>query len=384
MTVQRQQADMVVIGGGVIGLAIAYEAAYAGDRVIVLDAQQPGGGASAVAAGMLAPASEVEGADDALVALAVESVRRYPEWVTRLEQRSQCTCGYRTEGTLLIALSRDHLEELERMAAIQARLGLPTAFLSQDAIQEREPFLTSRAIAALDAPNDRQVNPRRLAQALLTAIRAAGGVVIAHAEGARAELTDGRVTGASYGNGSERQEIRTTAVVIAAGAWSRTAMPPEAAALQLRPVKGQVLRLRGQPLIRHIIRSPDVYLVPRVDGELVVGATMEEQGFDARPTAGAVHDLLHEAMRVLPGISELELTETGVGFRPALRDNLPAIGATSVEGLYLATGHYRHGVMLAPTTAELLYRLIRTGTTDPLLRPFAPARLAGPRTPRTD
>jgi glycine oxidase len=145
--------------------------------------------------------------------------------------------------------------------------------------------------------------------------------------------------------------------------------------MPLRPVKGQILRLRGATLLHHVVRTPDVYLVPRVDGELVVGATMEERGFDPDVTAGATLDLLREAWRVLPGISELAVSELGVGFRPALRDNLPAIGPTAVDGLFVATGHFRHGVMLAPITADLAIDAIFEGRTPPLLAPFLPDRL---------
>ncbi|MEX2445900.1 MAG: FAD-dependent oxidoreductase, partial [Dehalococcoidia bacterium] len=173
-------------------------------------------------------------------------------------------------------------------------------------------------------------------------------------------------------------------VVVAAGAWSRQIasavagvagaadLPP----MPLRPVKGQILRLRGEPLIRHVVRTPDVYLVPRSDGELVVGGSMEEQGFDGRPTAGVVHDLLREAWRVVPGVGELELVECGVGFRPALRDHLPAIGSLDGRGLYAAVGHFRNGVELAPITARLLADLMCGAQPDPLLAPYDPTRFA--------
>ncbi|MEI7926848.1 MAG: FAD-dependent oxidoreductase, partial [Chloroflexota bacterium] len=169
-------------------------------------------------------------------------------------------------------------------------------------------------------------------------------------------------------------------VVVAAGAWSRQIASPivgmPVVPLPMRPVKGQILRLQGERIIQHVVRTPDVYLVPREDGELVIGASMEDVGFDERSRAGAVHDLLREARRAVPGIAELDLVECGVGFRPALRDHLPAIGNVDGAGLFVATGHFRNGVELAPITARLLADLICDGRLDPLLEPFAPGRFA--------
>mgnify|MGYP003335244832 CR=1 FL=1 len=172
-----------------------------------------------------------------------------------------------------------------------------------------------------------------------------------------------------------------------AGAWSRQIASPilgmPVVPLPMRPVKGQILRLRGERIIQHVVRTPDVYLVPRADGELVIGASMEDVGFDERSRAGAVHDLLREARRAVPGIAELDLAECNVGFRPALRDHLPAIGAVDGAGLFVATGHFRNGVELAPITARLLADLICDGRLDPLLEPFAPGRFA-PVTPHVE
>jgi glycine oxidase len=222
-------------------------------------------------------------------------------------------------------------------------------------------------IGGLFVPGDCQVNPRRLTQALAAAIRARGGEII---EGhAASPLLEG---GVAAGAATAEVEVRAVIVLIAGGAWSGEVWPEAAGTLPMRPVKGQILRLRGPRLIDHVLRTPDVYLVPREDGELVIGATMEEQGFDATITTWAVMDLLRDAWRILPGVSELALAETAAGFRPALRDHLPAIGATAVEGLFVATGHYRHGVLLSPVTAKLLARAI-AGT--PVLPPFDPKRL---------
>jgi glycine oxidase len=164
--------------------------------------------------------------------------------------------------------------------------------------------------------------------------------------------------------------------VLAAGAWSSQDVAWPAPPLGVRPVKGQLVRLHGRDLLRHVVRAPQVYLVPREGGDLVVGATMEEQGFDPTPTAGAVMDLLWNARLIVPAIYDLQLAEVDVGFRPATRDHLPVIGATDVRGLYVATGHFRHGVLLAPVTAGLLADLIVEGRLEQSLAPFRPQRLA--------
>jgi glycine oxidase len=361
---RRIEADVAVIGGGVIGLACAYELLHRGRSVVVLERDRAGSGAGAIAAGMLAPVSEVETEEPAFVDLALESCGLYPQWIQRIEADAGLGCGYRGEGSLLLALHRDHELELERLMATQRRMGLQSELITREQALEKEPYISPRVISGLFVAGDRQVNPRRLTLALAAAIRARDGSII---EGeAASPLFEGDV---AVGAATSEAEVRAEAVLIAAGAWSGqvwpggsmlpvstggTVQPPDAGPLPMRPVKGQILRLRGPRLIDHVLRTPDVYLVPREDGELVVGATMEEQGFDTTITTWAVMDLLRDAWRILPGISELELAETSAGLRPALRDHLPAIGATSVEGLFVATGHYRHGVLLSPVTAQLI------------------------------
>ena len=346
---RRVDTDIVVIGGGVIGLACAYELLHQNRRVVVLERERAGSGAGAVAAGMLSLVSEVETESPEFVDLALESCALYPEWIRRIEADAGLVCGYREEGSLLLALHRDHELELERLMGTQRRLGLQSEPVSRAQVLEKEPYVSPRVIGGLFVPGDRQVNPRRLTQALAAAISARGGEII-EGQPASPLIEAGVAAGAS----TPEVEVRATVVVIAGGAWSGEVWPDAAGSLPMRPVKGQILRLRGPRLIDHVLRTPDVYLVPREDGELVVGATMEEQGFDTTITTWAVMDLLRDAWRILPGVSELELAETSVGFRPALRDHLPAIGATAVEGLFVATGHYRHGVLLSAVTAKLL------------------------------
>jgi glycine oxidase len=258
----------------------------------------------------------------------------------------------------------------------QRRMGLRSELVSREQALEKEPYISPRVVSGLFVPGDRQVNPRRLTAALAAAIRARGGTLL-EGEAASPVFESGLATGAR----SETIEVRSEAVLIAAGAWSGEIWPSggkvDAGPLPMRPVKGQILRLRGPQLVNHVLRTPDVYLAPRDDGELVVGATMEEQGFDTKVTTWAVMDLLRDAWRILPGIAELELAETAVGHRPALRDHVPAIGATAVEGLFVATGHYRHGVLLAPITARLLTDVIDGRASVPAA--FDPKRLLTPQ-----
>lgn len=368
---QKLQADVAIIGGGVIGLATGYELAALGQQVVIMERDVAGSGAGHFAAGMIAPASEADTADPALVELALQSCAMYPEWIKRVEADAGLEAGYRTEGSLLVALHRDHEEELERLAAFQNRIGLQTELVSREFILEKEPYLSPRVTRGFYFPADRQIDPRLLSATLAAAFRALGGTLI-EGEDARPIMESGRPAGIESASGT--YEVSAASVLVAGGTWSEQVWPLEAGALPLRPVKGQILRLHGQPVTNHIVRTPDIYLVPRHSGELVVGGTMEEQGFDTTPIAGAVMEMLREAWRVLPGTAELALAEVGVGLRPALRDNMPAIGASALDGLFVSTGHYRHGIMLAPISSTLLAEQIVSGTASESLRAFDPRR----------
>jgi glycine oxidase len=367
--------DVVVVGAGVIGLACAYEEARAGKSVLVLEREHAGAGAAGVAAGMLAPAAEADTGEPALIDLALESCNLYPDWVKRIEHDSGLPCRYRTEGSLLVALHQDHLVELRRLAAFQQKLGLAVDWLEGEEILEREPQLSPRVVGGMYIAGDRQIDPRSLVRSLVVAIQRHGGVVLEGVTEIELNAAGGALAGLGFIHGDSPHSISTSVAIVAAGALAQPFWRTTWGRLPLRPVKGQILRLRGATVLQHVVRSPDVYLVPREDGELVVGATAEEQGFDRRVTAGGVLDLLRDAWRLLPAIYELELAETSVGFRPALRDFLPAIGLTPTPGLFFATGHYRHGVLLAPVTATLLHESIESGKVPDRLEPFSPLRL---------
>jgi glycine oxidase len=375
MSALPYRSEVIVVGGGVTGLAVAYELARRDREVLVLDRNDLPGVATRAAAGMLAPTSEADLTDRVMVNLELDSLARYPEFVSTLEGLTGESCGYRTEGTLWVALDRDQDGELERLASMQRAKGLAARRLTPAEIQSREPHLSGRIVAGLLAPGDYQIDPRALSRALVAALARLGGRVAVGCRATRVEHVDGRVEAVTGLTEGRPFQVRADAVVLAAGVWSEDVTAP-VPSLGVRPVKGQLVRLRGPELVRHIVRSPDVYLVPRRGGELLIGATMEEQGLDATPTAGAVLDLLREAWRLLPGVYDLALSEVSVGFRPAVRDHLPVIGATATRGLYVATGHFRNGVLLAPATAHHLAEWIVRGTPPAALAPFGVDRLA--------
>ena len=367
--------ETAVVGGGIVGLAVAFELARRGRDVTLFERERPGAGATDAAGGMLAPISEAEFGETELIDFARESLRLYPDFVREVERLSGSGCGYRGEGTLWVATNRDDREEIERLEAILRDKGLDVEPLDAAALLRLEPHLTGRVLGGLRAGADHQVDPRRLARALADALRALGGRLEAPArveairahDGTACELRVRRPDGSSYA-------WRADEIVLAAGAWSLRDIELPAPAPELRPVKGQLVRLRGEPLLRHVVRTPDVYLVPREDGELLVGATMEETGFDESATAGAVMDLLRHAWEVLPASYDLSFAEVSVGLRPAFDDHLPAIGPSETDGLWLALGHFRHGVLLAPATAAALAAWIVEGERPAQLAPFDPRR----------
>jgi glycine oxidase len=302
---------------------------------------------------MLAPVGEAAYGEERLLELNLEAARAWPGFAAELEQASGLPTGFAARGALHVALDRDEAEELRRRHEFQQRLGLQTEWLAPSRCRALEPGLAPTLAGGVYAPDEASVDPRRLLEALRAALLAAGGELCEGTEVTGAMIEGGRLGGVGLADG---RELHTGQVVLAAGAWSGAGdWLPEPARPPVRPVKGQILRLHGAPgrlPCERIVAGERFYVVPRGDGELVVGATVEEQGFDTTVTAGGVHELLREAYRALPDIAELELVETSAGLRPATPDNLPLIGPGAIDGLLLATGHYRNGVLLAPVTAE--------------------------------
>jgi glycine oxidase len=368
----------VVIGAGVIGLAIAWRLAEAGARVVLYDSGDAGHGASWAAAGMLAAAVETEPGEEALLPLTRESQQLWPEFAKALEAASGIAVGYRGEGTLVLALNRDDAAQLRFTFEFQKGLGLDLAWLSAAEARALEPHLRPSIVAAVLSRNDHQVENRDVARALVAAARRAGAQLHEHCAVREIETAGGRAVGVATDRGRESADI----VVLAAGAWSRQVggIPPELLP-PVRPIKGQMLALRmdpAAPLLRHVIWAPRAYMAPRLDGRLVIGATVEEKGFDASLTAGGMLALIEGAWRAVPGIEELPIAETWVGFRPGSRDDAPILGPCGVDGLVVATGHHRNGILLTPATAALISGYILTGKMSESARPFSPQRFAAP------
>jgi glycine oxidase len=361
---EQRSFDAIFVGGGVIGLSCAWRAAQRGARVVALERAEPPAGATRVAAGMLAPVGELAFGEPELLRMTLESARLYPEFVAGLEAASGKATGYARQGALHIALDRDEAAQLRRVHDLQRSLGLEAEWLAPRRCRELEPGLTPSFNGGVHAPGEASVDPRALTAALLAALGGAGteggeagtrgqGEVRTGAEVVAGLFEGERLTGVRTAAGDE---LHADAVVLAAGAWSgRADWLPEHARPPVRPVKGQTVELRSRddsPPCERIVASERVYLVPRADGRLIVGATVEEQGFDTAVTAGGVHELLREAYRLLPDIAEMELIGSSAGLRPGTPDNLPLIGPGAIEGLVLATGHYRNGILLAPLTAD--------------------------------
>jgi glycine oxidase len=287
------------------------------------------------------------------------SLQRYPEFVAELESASGHRVGYRDEGTLWIALNRDDREELARLERRLRERGFDAQRLNSTEVSPLEPHLSPRVVSAMRIEQDHQVDPRELIGALQRSVRQRGGRFLCPGQVDRVLCGDARVQGVMVNEGSaDAMRLKAGIVVNAAGAWSTETIDLSTTLPAVRPVKGQILRLRGESLIQHVIRTPDVYLIPRAGGQLLIGATVEEMGFDSQPSAGAVMDLLRHAWEALPGCYDLEFEAVDVGLRPATADHQPLIGPTEVEGLFIATGHYRNGVLLAPVTAWMLCAMI--------------------------
>jgi len=374
--------DAVVVGGGALGLACAWRAARRGVRVRVLERDHPGAGASHVAAGMLAPVGEASWGEEALMRLGLASARAWPEFAAELATDSELAVGYEPCGALHVALDRDEAEELRRRFELMDSLDLGVEWLRPRGCRDLEPGLAPTCAAGVHAPAEAAVDPRLLLPALTAAVERRGGQVLVEAEVTDVLTEDGRLVGVVTADG---QEHRAEHVVLATGAWSGAApwLPPLARP-PVRPVKGQILTLRGnpdQPVCQRMVSSERVYLVPRPDGRLIVGATVEERGFDIQVTAGGVHELLREAYRALPDVAELELVETLAGLRPGTPDNAPLVGPGALDGLVLATGHYRNGILLTPISAEAVAALLAHDPLPPEAQVAHPGRFAGETAP---
>ncbi|MFG2086241.1 MULTISPECIES: glycine oxidase ThiO [unclassified Spirillospora] len=369
--------EIVIIGAGVIGLATAWRAAAAGARVTLVD-PEPASGASSVAAGMLTPVSEVTYGEEPLLRLGLASRDRYGAFAAELEELTGLETGYRTDGILQVAFDSDDLTYLDELRRFQESLGIPAEALTGRECRRLEPMLAPGVRGGLHAPEDGSIDPRRLTTALLAAAgktgvrlvrRRAAGIAVANDAAAGARLDDGTV-------------IPADRVLLAAGPWSGDldGLPPGTVP-PVRPVKGQVIRLRTRtPFLgratRGLVKGSSVYLVPRADGEIVLGATQEELGFDTRVTAGGLWELLRDARELVPGITELEFAEVSAGLRPGSPDNAPVMGPSALPGLVVGTGHFRNGILLTPVSADILSAMLLDEPVPGVAAPFSPGRFS--------
>ena len=364
--------DVVIVGGGTVGLAIGWRAAQAGLSVSVVD-PDPTRGAWRTAAGMLAPITELHYTETDLLRLNLASLSRYPAFVAELTEITGLETGYRESGTVEVAWDAADLATLRDLHTFGASLGLTSRMLTPSELRSVEPALAAGLPGGLLADHDHQVDPRRLHAALGAAAQRSGVQFVTSQAEVRVDA--GRAVGVEAGD-----FIPAGAVVVAAGAWSSQAELGVPGLPTVRPVKGQTVRLRlpaGMTLshvVRASVKGSAVYVVPREDGEVVVGASSEEAAFDVRPRAGAVYELLRDAQTVLPELSEAELVEVSTGLRPGSPDNAPLLGATHVDRLVLASGHYRNGILLTPVTGDGIAQLLTTGTVSKTLAPFSPLR----------
>jgi len=351
-------ARVVVAGGGVVGLSCAWRLAEAGHEVTLV-APTPGlDGASWVAAGMLAPVTEVQFGEAALTGLLLEGAKGWKEFATSLEQASGCDIGYDQSGTLTVALDTSDRAALDQLLSYQHSLGCTAHRRTASECRNMVPSLTPTLRGGIEVPGDHHVDNRALLAALVVACGSSGVRFVPHrvtalSPGPILELSDGSRLDPEY-------------VLLAAGIGTPWISGLEAAGLpEIRPVKGHILRLgptEGPPLLTRTVRAlahgRSIYLVPRPDRTLVIGATMEERGMDTTVRAGAVHELLNDARAIVPGVDELELLEAQVGLRPATPDNTPIVGWTELPGVAVACGHFRNGILLAPLTAATIVELL--------------------------
>jgi glycine oxidase len=373
---------IAIVGGGIIGLSVGWYLASRGVKTIVYDRGEAGRAATWASAGMLAPNLEAEPGEEKLLPLLLEGRRMWEDFARLLEEASSMAVNYRREGTLSIALTWDDMERLRFQLGFQKSLGLDVELIDGERVLEMEPSINRNVMAALYSGSDHQVDNRRVAQALKSAYLRSGGVLRERVAVDSVVVEGGRVLGISTEAGFERAE----AVVLAAGAWSRELDGiPEKLKPPVRPVKGQMLSLKtnpNNPLISHVIWGPvrnwgPVYMVPRLDGHLILGTTVEEMGFDTSVTAGGLMNILRGCWEILPSIVDLPIDEVWAGLRPGSRDDAPILGPTPIEGLIMATGHFRNGILLAPITAEVITRYILSGELPEIAQPFTIDRFIG-------
>ncbi len=379
----QYRGDVCLIGGGIAGLTLARRLSRDGTGVIVVEQGRPGMGAGYAAAGMLAPYVEARLGEVDLERFGREALAFYPAFVAGLEQESSMSLDYRSEGTLTTAVDRDDLEQIRHLYDELRQLSLPVEWLSGYDCRVMEPYLAPNVPGGFFSGDDHQVDNRKILRALVDVCSRRESITLLEEQGVGEFICSG---GRAIGYAVAGNEIIADAFVIATGARTdllRSIAPDVADAV--RPIKGQIIRLdqRKMHLLDHVLRTPDVYLAPKSDGTLVVGASVEERGFDESITAGETYELLRAARESVPSIHELPILETSVGFRPATLDHLPLLGPSGYDGVWLAMGYYRHGILFSPLAAEILAARLTDGVDSPWLEYFSPQRFHATATQRT-
>ncbi len=367
--------DVVVVGAGIIGLSAAWRLAQRGLRVVLVDRGVPGREASWVAAGMLASATEAQFGDEDQLVLTMAGNERWDSFAVELEAATGLTAGLRRCGTLHLALDRDEAEALRRLHRFQQEAGLPVEWVGPGRARELEPGLAPSCAGGILSPREGEADPRQTCLALLRACELAGVHVLAGDEVVEALVEGSHLRGVGTASGTR---LAADHVVLASGAWGAPWLP-EAAQVPVRPVKGQIVNLvhpAGEQIAEHVVWTSGIYFVPRADGRVTLGATVEEKGFDRTVTAGGVHELLREAYRAVPEVAELTFVEAIAGFRPGTPDNMPLLGHGALDGLVVATGHHRNGILLGPITADIVSALIHGEEPPVPITRYAPDRFA--------
>lgn len=359
-------ADVIVVGGGVIGCSIAWRLAQSGLKVTVVERGRVGCEASRAAAGMLSPQGESQTAGP-FFDLCLRSRAMYRSFAEELTEAADIDVEYNDRGTLFVVLQGEDDRERTRWASWQFEAGLPLEHVTANELRKIEPAVTESASRAIFLPEEHQVENRRLMDALEVAIKRASVDLIEGVEVTAIRTERGRVTGVSTPN----QAFDAGAVVVAAGTWSARLLKPLGLKVELIPARGHMLAVKpgGNQIIR-VLHSSKVYLVPRRDGRILIGATVEYAGFDKTITVEALNYLLAGALEVMPSLRDAEVVEAWSGLRPDTADHLPVLGPGGIENLWLATGHFRNGILLAPLTADLIAECVTNNRRPELLEPF--------------
>ena len=369
----KETADVVIVGGGVIGLTIARALGRCGLDVMLIERGSLGAEASYAAGGILGPQAEAERADD-FFELACQSRDLYADLAYALLEETGIDIELDTTGTLYLAFTEEDESEVARRYEWQTRAGLQVSQLSLSEARRLEPVIAENARAALRFPNDVQVDNRRLLAALIAANKKLGVRLVTATNVESVRIEHGRITGVATSRGL----VSAPRIVLAAGGWTSLILHSQAEALprvKIEPVRGQMVCLQTNPRVaRHLLYSPHGYLVPRLDGRVLAGSTTEQVGFTKEVTAGGVAEILKHALEIAPVVGSAPIIGTWAGFRPRSEDHSPVLGPCQVEGLFYATGHYRNGILLAPITGQLIASAIISNVIPPLLSRFAPNR----------